>query len=119
MYALGSLILPAGTFVINHFDLSGLRDVGYATRSKSCPDLDFVEIFCYGLIRYPLMLGSIVAFQVTSWMTAGHLLFETASAACVLIAVEFMDERKLIVITVASYRSLRTPQALTDNCEAV
>lgn len=105
--ALGWLIVLSGTFVINHFDLFGLRQVWYAARRQKPPPLEFVEHFYYSLVRHPLMLGFIVAFWAIPRMTAGHLLFAVATTAYILIAVKFLEERDLVVLHGEAYRDYR------------
>lgn len=105
--ALGWLFVLSGTFVINHFDLFGLRQVWYGARKQTPPPLEFVDSFYYRLVRHPLMLGFIVAFWATPRMTVGHLLFAIATTAYILVAVRFLEERDLIVAHGEDYRRYR------------
>ena len=102
--ALGWLIVLSGTFVINHFDLFGLRQVWYAARRQKPPPLEFVEHFYYSLVRHPLMLGFIIAFWAIPRMTVGHLLFAIATTGYILIAVKFLEERDLAAMHGETYR---------------
>ncbi len=102
--ALGWLIVLSGTFVINHFDLFGLRQVWYAARGQKAPPLEFVEHFYYSLVRHPLMLGFIIAFWAIPRMTVGHLLFAVATTGYILFAVRFLEERDLVAMHGADYR---------------
>ncbi|HET7563244.1 MAG TPA: isoprenylcysteine carboxylmethyltransferase family protein [Rhodanobacteraceae bacterium] len=105
--ALGWLIVLTGTFVINHFDLFGLRQVWYAARRQKPPPLEFVERFYYSMVRHPLMLGFIIAFWAIPRMTAGHLLFAIATTGYILIAVKFLEERDLVALHGEAYRDYR------------
>lgn len=94
LFWLGWIIVLASTFMINHFDLFGLRQVYLSGRNKPYRDLEFRATLLYRVVRHPLMLGFIVAFWAAPTMTAGHLLFAIATTAYVLIALQF-EERDL------------------------
>lgn len=94
--ALGWLIVLSGTFVINHFDLFGLRQVWLRMRGISYTPPEFVDSFFYRVVRHPLMLGFIIAFWAIPRMTTGHLLFAIATTGYILLAVRFLEERDLI-----------------------
>lgn len=95
--AFGWLIVLSGTFVINHFDLFGLRQVWLRARGIAYTPPEFVDSFYYRLVRHPLMLGFVIAFWAIPRMTIGHLLFAVATTGYILIAVRFLEERDLIV----------------------
>src|SRR6185437_359878 len=94
--AFGWLVVLSGTFVINHWDLFGLRQVWLRARGTMYTPPEFVDSFYYRVVRHPLMLGFIVAFWATPRMTGGHLLFAIATTAYILVAVRFLEERDLI-----------------------
>jgi protein-S-isoprenylcysteine O-methyltransferase Ste14 len=106
LFWLGWAIVFASTFMINHFDLFGLRQVYLAWRGKPYADLDFQTHLFYRLVRHPLMLGFIVAFWAAPTMTAGHLLFSIATTAYILIALQ-MEERDLVAALGDQYRDYR------------
>lgn len=101
--AFGWLFLLTGTFVINHFDLFGLRQVWLNLRRQPYTALEFKERFHYRFVRHPLMVGFIVAFWATPTMTLGHLLFAAASTGYILIALQ-LEERDLIAMHGNDYR---------------
>lgn len=104
--AFGWLIVLSGTFVINHFDLFGLRQVWLRARGIAYTPPEFVNSFYYRVVRHPLMLGFIIAFWAIPRMTVGHLLFAVATTGYILIAIRFLEERDLITAH-AEYREYR------------
>jgi protein-S-isoprenylcysteine O-methyltransferase Ste14 len=95
--AFGWLVVLSGTFVINHFDLFGLRQVWLRARGVAYSPPEFVDSFYYRIVRHPLMLGFVIAFWAIPRMSTGHLLFAIATTGYILIAVRFLEERDLIV----------------------
>ena len=106
LFWLGWAIALASTFMINHFDLFGLRQVYSAWRAKPYTDLDFRVRFLYRLVRHPLMLGFLIAFWATPLLTAGHLVFAAAMTAYILIATQ-LEERDLVAALGDQYRNYR------------
>ena len=72
LFWLGWLIVFLGTFMINHFDLFGLRQVYMKLRNRDYTDLQFRTPIFYKFLRHPIMLCFIIAFRATPMMTDGH-----------------------------------------------
>jgi protein-S-isoprenylcysteine O-methyltransferase Ste14 len=106
LYWLGWVIALASTFMIDHFDLSGLRQAFFAMRGAEPPAQSFKTPLLYKVVRHPLMLGLLLAYWATPEMTVGHLLFAVLNTAYILIGLQF-EERDLIAEFGATYQQYR------------
>ena len=95
LYAAGLLIVLLSTFLINHFDLFGLRQVWRHVRGEPQQGLKFVLPVLYRIVRHPLYVGWFFAFWCTPTMTVTHLVFAVMTTAYILIAIQF-EERDLV-----------------------
>jgi protein-S-isoprenylcysteine O-methyltransferase Ste14 len=104
-------MILAATFMINHFELFGLRQVYSVWREKPHTDLGFRTPLLYRFVRHPIMLGFIMAFWATPTMTAGHLLFAVCTTGYILVAVH-LEERDLAGALGDPYREYRSEVAM-------
>ncbi len=96
LYYLGWLIVFFSTFMINHFDLFGLKQVYNNMKGIQPGPGQFRVNWFYKIVRHPIMLGFIIAFWSAPVMTVGHLVFTATSTLYILIAVKFLEERDLM-----------------------
>jgi protein-S-isoprenylcysteine O-methyltransferase Ste14 len=105
LFAFGWLLVLVSTFLINHFDLFGLRQVWLQLLGKPYTALPFKTPALYKYVRHPLYVGWFFAFWATPTMTITHLLFAIATTAYILIAIQ-LEERDLMDAH-PEYRSYR------------
>src|SRR5262249_19406702 len=79
LYATGWLTVLVATFLINHFDLFGLRQVWLHLRGVPYSPLRFRTPFLYRLVRHPLYVGWLLVFWSARLMTVAHLVFAIAT----------------------------------------
>jgi len=102
----GWLIVLLSTFMINHFDLFGLRQVYLRMRGLDYTPLTFTERALYRFVRHPIMLGFVIAFWATPRMSVGHLVFSIATTGYIFIGI-FLEERDLMKFHSAEYGAYR------------
>ncbi len=106
LFAFGWGLVLVSTFLINHFDLFGLRQVWLYLRGRPYTTLNFGTPGPYRIVRHPLYVGWLFAFWMTPTMTLAHLLFSIATTAYILLAIQF-EERDLAREHGESYEAYR------------
>jgi protein-S-isoprenylcysteine O-methyltransferase Ste14 len=113
LYFAGWAIVLASSFVIDHFELFGLKQVWNNFHEREPIEAPFSERSIYRWVRHPLMLGFIVAFWSAPTMSQGRLLFAVVTTVWILIAIQ-IEERDLLQFLGDPYRRYRerTPMLL-------
>jgi protein-S-isoprenylcysteine O-methyltransferase Ste14 len=103
LYAAGWLGLLVSTFLINHFDLFGLRQA-YAQPARQVEHLAFRTPAFYRFVRHPIYVSWLVIFWAAPTMTLAHLLFAIVTTLYILAAIP-LEERDLVTLYGEVYRS--------------
>jgi len=106
LFASGWLLVLVTTFLINHFDLFGLRQVYLYLRGQEYTPLRFVTPGPYQHVRHPLYVGWLLAFWATPTMTVAHFVFAVVTTIYILIAIQF-EERDLLQVHGTTYANYR------------
>jgi methanethiol S-methyltransferase len=106
LFAFGWALVLVSTFLINHFDLFGLRQVYLYLLGKEYTSLMFTTPGPYKLVRHPLYVGWFFAFWATPTMTVAHLVFALMTTAYILVAIQ-LEERDLLAAHGKSYANYR------------
>jgi protein-S-isoprenylcysteine O-methyltransferase Ste14 len=103
---LGWAILLTSTFLINHFELFGLKQVWTYLRRTEHTEAKFRTPSLYKVVRHPLYLGFVIAFWSAPRMSLGHLIFAIACTGYILLGIYF-EERDLVKAHGHAYRQYR------------
>ena len=95
VFFFGWLVVFLSTFMINHFELFGLKQIFDNLKNKQTQNPKFQTNYLYKIVRHPIMLGFIIAFWATPLMTVGHLIFAIMTTLYILIAVKYLEEKDL------------------------
>ena len=106
LFACGWTLVLIVTFLINHFDLFGLRQVWLALTGTVHAKVPFTVPGPYRVVRHPLYLGFLLAFWMTPMMTLAHLVFAVATTVYIVVAIQF-EEHDLVAEHGPAYEAYR------------
>ena len=95
IHALGVFLVLLSTFLIDHFELFGIKQIWNANKNRDMPKPEFKTPFLYRFVRHPMQLGVILLVFATPHMTVGHALFAGLMTLYVMIGLWF-EERALV-----------------------
>ncbi|MEO0420893.1 MAG: methanethiol S-methyltransferase [Pseudomonadota bacterium] len=94
LYLGGWLLLLAATFMLDHFELFGLRQAWHAMRDEPAVEAQFKTPWLYNHVRHPIYVGWLAIVWATPTMTAAHLLFALGCTGYILVGT-LLEERDL------------------------
>ncbi|MGZ2259446.1 methyltransferase family protein [Roseobacter sp. A03A-229] len=94
-FGIGAGLVLWSTFLIDHFELFGLRQIWTHLRGQPMPEPVFRTPMLYRIVRHPMQLGIVILLFATPQMTWGHLLFAGAMTAYIFVGLYF-EERALL-----------------------
>jgi protein-S-isoprenylcysteine O-methyltransferase Ste14 len=106
LFGLGWLLMLVSTYLIDHFELFGLRQVWARLTRRTLPEAQFKTPLLYRYVRHPLYVGLLLSFWAVPVMTAGRLLFALGFSVYILIGIAF-EERDLVQQFGERYRTYR------------
>jgi uncharacterized membrane protein len=102
----GAVLIVYSTWLTNHFDLFGVRQVWLYSQGRPYMPVPFVEKSLYLHVRHPMMLGMLLWMWLTPTMTLGHLVFAAGMTAYIAIGIA-LEERGLVRELGATYEDYR------------
>ena len=104
LFGVGAVLLLWSTFLIDHFELFGLRQSWHYLRGVPMPQPEFNTPALYRIVRHPMQLGVMIMFLATPHMTVGHFLFASLMIGYIFIGLYF-EERSLVRAFGDEYRA--------------
>ena len=106
LYAFGWTYLLLSTFVTNHFELMGLRQVYFYSRNQPYKSIPFTRKFMYRYSRHPMMLGLFIGMWCVPNMSVSQFVMVSLLTLYVFIGLYF-EEKDLMSEFGESYRKYK------------
>ncbi|WP_299366693.1 isoprenylcysteine carboxylmethyltransferase family protein [Winogradskyella sp.] len=106
LFFAGWAILFISSFLINHFDLFGLRQTYLELMGKPYQPLEFRVIGFYKLVRHPIYFGMLLGMWATTTMSVTHLAFAIAVTAYIIIGTR-LEEKDLTTEFGETYKAYK------------
>ncbi len=107
IYCLGWLIGLSSTFMINHWDLFGLRQAWSNFRNRRGRRYTFQTPLFYQFVRHPIYTGWLLIHWATPFLSLDHLVLAGAMTIYILIAMGY-EEKDLVSSFGDRYRNYKT-----------
>jgi methanethiol S-methyltransferase len=91
----GWALLLVSTFLIDHFELFGLKQGWLRARRAERVESEFKTPALYRMVRHPMMLGFLLGFWATPHMTGSQLTLALGMTLYILVGIAF-EERDLV-----------------------
>nr|WP_299000365.1 isoprenylcysteine carboxylmethyltransferase family protein [uncultured Allomuricauda sp.] len=111
LFFMGWAILFISSFLINHFDLFGLRQMFLELQNKPYTQLNFKIISFYKYVRHPLYFGMLLGMWATPLMSITHLTFAMAITVYVVIGTSY-EEKDLVNEFGDTYRAYQAKKPM-------
>ena len=94
VYFVGWALMFYATFLINHFELFGLKQVWAAYLGGHCWEPELKTPGLYRHVRHPIYLGWLLVIWASPVMTVTHLVFASGMSLYTLFSIQ-LEERDL------------------------
>ncbi len=106
LFGLGWVILFTATWLLDHFELFGLRQAWRHNHADGPAAMEMRTPFLYKMVRHPIYLGFFIALWATPEMTLGHLVLAAAMTLYIFIGIHY-EERDLVANFGPDYETYR------------
>lgn len=92
LYGVGWFVGIFSTFLIDHFDLFGLKQAWSHWKGENQFQYQFRTPLLYKLVRHPIYLGWFMIHWFTPVLTLGHILYATVITIYIYIAISYEEQ---------------------------
>jgi protein-S-isoprenylcysteine O-methyltransferase Ste14 len=103
----GWFFVLISTFLLDHFELLGLKHALYNFQKREMPKTKFKTPGFYKFVRHPIYLGFTIAFWASPVMTTAHLLFAIGTLGYTVVGI-ILEEKDLLAEFGHEYETYKT-----------